>query len=92
MYGRTNIKPPLAGISQGALGQFMGNTFLEELKRTLINATPTALEEVANGVVHQYKKLITDSLLREFWSKAICKELGRLCQGFGETEGTDTSQ
>ena len=76
----------------------MGNAFLEELKRTAINATPTALDEVANGVVHpvtkeiitKYKKLIEDSLLRETWSKAMCKEVGRLCQGFGETEGTDT--
>ena len=83
---------------QGALIQFMGNTFLEELKRTSINAIPTALEEVANGVVHpvtketitKYKTLIEDPLLRETWSKVMYKELGRLCQCFGETEGTDT--
>ena len=76
----------------------MGNAFLEELKRTAISAAPTALEEVANGVVHpvtketitKYKKLIEDPLLRETWSKVMCKELGRLCQGFGETEGTNT--
>ena len=76
----------------------MGNAFLEELKKTTINATPTTIEEVANGVVHpvtketitKYKKLIEDPLLRETWAKAMCKELGRLCQGFGETEGTDT--
>ena len=51
IYGKTNINPPLAGISRGALNQFMGNAFLEELKKTTINATPTILEEVANGVV-----------------------------------------
>ena len=76
----------------------MGNAFLEELKRTAISANPTTLEEVANGVVHpvtketitKYKKLIEDPLLRETWSKAMCKELGRLCQGFGRTKGTDT--
>ena len=76
----------------------MGNTSLEELKRTPIDATPTVLEEVANCVVHpvtketitKSKKLIEDPLLRETWSKAMCKELGRLCQGFGETEGTNT--
>ena len=97
-YGKTSINPPLAGISRGALHQFMGIMFLEELKRTAISATPTTLEEVANGVVHpvtketitKYKKLIEDPLLRETWSKAMCKELGRLCQGFGETKGTDT--
>ena len=66
----------------------MGNAFLEELKRISIDATPTALEEVANGAVHpvtketitKYKKLIEDPLLRETWSKTMCKELERLCQ------------
>ena len=28
--------------------------------------------------------------MQDTWSKAMCKELGILCQGFGETEGTDT--
>ena len=51
-HGKTNINPPGAGILWGALNQFMGNKFLEELKRTVINATPTAVEEVVNGIVH----------------------------------------
>ena len=83
----------------GALHQFMGNAFLDELKQTVrINDVPVNIEEVANGVVHpvtketitKYKKLIADPLLRDTWSKAMCKELGRLAQGFGETKGTDT--
>ena len=69
-YGKTSINPPLAGVSQAALNQFMGDAFMEELKRTTINATPLELEEVANGVVHpitketitKYKKLIADPL------------------------------
>ena len=56
IYGKTNINPPLAGISRGALNQFMGNAFLEELKKTTINATRTTIEEVANGVVHPVTK------------------------------------
>ena len=92
------MSPPLAGISRGALRQFMGNAFLEELKKMQINATPLALEEVANGVIHpvtkktitKYKQLIEDPLMQDIWSKAMCKELGRLCQGLEETEGTDT--
>ena len=98
MYDKTSTNPPLACISREALNQFMGNEFLEELKRTSINASPTALEEVANDVVHpvtkntitKYKKLIEGPLLRETRSKAMCTELGRLCQGFGETERTNT--
>ena len=55
-YGKFNINPPLAGISQGALMQSMGDAFLEELTQMLINATPVELEEVANGVVHPITK------------------------------------
>ena len=89
-----------AGIGAAALHQFMGNAFLEEMKRTTTSYHPLGPEEVANGVVHpvtketitKYKTLINDPLLRDVWSKAMCKELGRLCQGYGDTEGTSTMQ
>ena len=29
-YDKTSINPPLAGMSRGALNQFMGNAFLED--------------------------------------------------------------
>ena len=55
-------------------------------------------EEVTNRVVHpftketitKYKKFIDDPLMRVVCSKAMCKELGRLCQGFEDTSGTNT--
>ena len=55
-------------------------------------------EHAANSVVHpvtketitKYKQLIDDPLLRETWQEAMCKELGRLAQGYGDTKGTDT--
>ena len=98
MYGRANVSPPLAGVSRETLHQFMSNAFLEELKKTKINASLLAIEEVANGAVHpvtketimKYKQLIEDPLMQDTWSNAMCKELGRPCQGFEETEGTDT--
>ena len=65
IYGKNNINPPLAGISQGALIQFMGNAFLEELKRTTVNATPFALKEVASGVVHPVTKDIITKEVQE---------------------------
>ena len=48
------------------------------------------LEELCNGVVHpithetitKYQKLIEDPILREDWTLAMCKELGRLAQGY----------
>ena len=56
------------------------------------------LEHIANRVVHpvtqetitKYEKLANDPLLKDVWTKAMCKELGRLAQGYGETEGTKT--
>ena len=55
-------------------------------------------EHMANGVVHpvtketitKYKKLISDPVLRETWLEAMCKELGRLAQGYGDVKGTNT--
>jgi hypothetical protein len=49
------------------------------------------MEEVTNGVVQpvtketitKYKRLISDPLLRD-WMKGMCKELGRLSQGYKE--------
>ena len=56
------------------------------------------VEEVVNGVVHpttketitKYQKLIDEPLLRDVWMRALCKELGRLAQGYKDTKGTDT--
>lgn len=59
------------------------------------------LEEVAGaGVVNpetgetitKYDKLLQIPALRQIWSKAMCKELGRLAQGYGDEKGTDTIQ
>ena len=68
-----------------------------ENKPFAINA-PLDVEEYANGVVHpitnetltKYEQLISAPELREIWMRAMCKELGRLAQGYGDTEGTDT--
>ena len=82
-----------------ALHQFIGNTFLQYTKRILkVDDTTLGTEEVANGVLHpvtketitKYKKLIDYPLMRLVWSKAMCKELVRLCQGFEDIEGTNT--
>jgi len=55
-------------------------------------------EPVANGVVHpvtketitKYEKLANDPVMKDVWTKAMCKELGRLAQGYGDKEGTNT--
>jgi hypothetical protein len=55
---------------------------------------------MCNGIVHpetketinKYHKIIINEN-KEFcamWIKAMCKELGRLAQGYGDTKGTDT--
>ena len=61
-------------------------------------SSPMDIEEQCNGVVHpiknetitKYKKMIDEPLLCNDWMKAMCIELGRLAQGYGNTKGTDT--
>ena len=70
---------------------------LEAMKKDNL-APELDLEELCNGVVHpitnetitRYQKLINNPLLRDEWSEAMCKELGRLAQGYGETPCTNT--
>ena len=84
------VNPCTAGIAMAALHQFIGNELPHDIKRIVKgNDTTLGPEEVANGVVHpvikekitKYKKLIDDPLMRLVWSKAMCKEIGRICQG-----------
>ena len=77
----------------------MGNVFMDALKdqvaESKVNLDP---EHVVNGVVHpvtketitKYKKLINDPILRDTWLEGMCKELGRLAQGYGDVKGTNT--
>ena len=59
---------------------------------------PVDLEEMVNGVVYpvtketmtKYAKTIKVPELRGVWFAAMCKELGRIAQGWGNTKGTDT--
>ena len=54
------------------------------------------VEDVANGVVHpttgdtitKYKARIKDPILKEIWEEVMCRELGRLVQGYKDVEGT----
>jgi len=56
------------------------------------------LEEVCNGVVHpvtkqtinKYEHLVRDETLADIWRKAMCRELGRLTQGFDDIKCTNT--
>eukprot|EP00804_Cyclotella_cryptica_P019675 CCRYP_016443-RA/>CCRYP_016443-RA protein AED:0.57 eAED:0.37 QI:0/0/0/1/1/1/2/0/345 len=57
------------------------------------------LEHMANGVVHpitqetitKYEKLANDQIMKDTWMKAMCKELGRLAQGYKTTKGQTPS-
>eukprot|EP00804_Cyclotella_cryptica_P018372 CCRYP_015481-RA/>CCRYP_015481-RA protein AED:0.17 eAED:0.17 QI:0/0/0/1/1/1/2/0/862 len=56
------------------------------------------LEHTCNGVVHpvtketitKYETLANDPLMENVWTQAMCKELGRLAQGWDGSTGTDT--
>ena len=83
----------------------MGIAFIEGTRKLIeIYNAPFDPEEMVNRVVHpvtketitKYKQLIADPITQEVWEKTMCKELGRLTQGYGETiltyhiEGTNT--
>ena len=86
------------------LGTHLENKFHPAfIPNNLQQCTPTfesecVLDQVCNGVVHpvtketitKYEKLANDPLMKEVWTKAMCKELGRLVQGYVEKEGTNT--
>ena len=42
------------------------------------------------GKVLTYSQLLADPVLKDIWERGMCKELGRLAQGFEDTEGTNT--
>jgi hypothetical protein len=45
---------------------------------------------VTKETITTYEKLANDPLLQDVWTAAMSKELGRLTQGFNNTEGTET--
>ena len=46
--------------------------------------------DTESGEMLSYEKLLKNPETRKVWSRAMCKELGRLAQGFETTEGTNT--
>ena len=58
----------------------------------------TDLQEFCGGVTHpdtgksitSYQKLLKIPSLRNIWTKAMCKELVKISQGYGNTKGTNT--
>ena len=74
-------------------------TIPRALEKEKLSISPAIdVQEFCAGVVHpvtketitKYQKLIDEPLLRDVWTKAMCKELGRLAQGYDGTEGTNT--
>ena len=63
-----------------------------------VNQTNVDLQEFCGGVTHpttgetitNYQKLLKIPSLRDIWTKAMCKELGNISQGWGNEKGTNT--
>ena len=97
---RTHVRAPVY-ISQQAIN----NLTTIAQKHTSI-FTPRGLAKFqtltympsCNAVVHpatgetitKYKKLLNDNVTKPVWEEAMCKELGRLAQGYEDTVGTST--
>jgi hypothetical protein len=93
------------GITQHAIYHMMGAALEQDLASAFIpgkfamqQTYNVPNEHFANAVVHpvtketitKYEKVANDPVTRDVWTKAFCKELGRLAQGYGGTIGTET--
>jgi hypothetical protein len=93
------------GIKHHALYHLMGTLLEQEQATSFIpnrfamkQAYNVPLDHIANAVVHpvtketitKYEKLANDPVTRYVWTKAFCKELDRLAQGWDGTKGTET--
>jgi hypothetical protein len=83
------------------LNKALSNTIPQTLQRHHKQYTGpiSKIVHYCNGIVHpvtketitNYRKLITDPLLKDLWTKAMSKELHQLAQGcHGVTKGTNT--
>jgi hypothetical protein len=45
---------------------------------------------VTKETITKYEKLANDPVMKDMWTNAMCKELGRLAQGYGDKKGTNT--
>lgn len=45
---------------------------------------------VTNETITNYKKLANAPLSKDTWTRALCKELGKIAQGYGDKKGTNT--
>jgi hypothetical protein len=92
-------------ISQHAKYHLMGQALEQDTAAAFIpnrfalqQSYNVPIDHYANTVVHpvtketitKYIKLANDPVTREVWTKAFCKELGRLAQGYNDTKGTET--
>ena len=94
-----NVRTPMY-VSQHALNHLV---MLSEnysplfTPRKLQQQSATTFEPVCNAVIHpitgesitNYKKLLHDPTLKTTWEESMCKELGRLAQGYRNTQGTN---
>ena len=83
----------LAGISD--LGAHTPDALIsvlfEEPPIDVVEFSRELAHPITSETITKYQKLMNEPLLHDVWSKLMCSELGRLAQGFGETEGTDTT-
>jgi hypothetical protein len=103
---RTRAPKSLIYVSQAAIYNFLGSALEDNtqiytplsIQKLRKDNRLCEIEHTCNGVVHpvtgktttKYKTLIKDPLTRLVWSRAMCKELGRLAQGYLGEKGTNT--
>ena len=77
-------------LSQKYTPQFTPRNLQQPLHFTFDPMCNAVVHPVTGETITEYKKLIVDEVTKPVWEEAMCKELGRLTQGYNTTKGTNT--
>ena len=80
----------LTMLSQNFAPQFTPRKLQQPLHFTFDPTCNAVVRPVTGKTITKYKKLVVDEVTKPVWEEAMCKELGRLAQGYNTTKGTNT--
>ena len=77
-------------LSENYKPQFTPRKLQRPMQLTFEPECNAVVHPVTGETITKYKKLLTDDVTKPVWEESMCKELGRLAQGYDKTKGTNT--
>ena len=56
---------------------------------TFLPSCNAVVHPITSETIKNYKRIINNPILKKTWEESMCKELGRLAQGYNDTKGTN---